>query len=581
MVTAESKLKKPNYVGNVDINHRPVVWNEDGSKSTTSTAFNQKWVGDEENGHYNIGHFATITNDGRRLEGKELDDYIDLVLGSDDPFETDRKNLNLLYKIDDKLANGEYIRDENLPTAFQEAEDWDNNMHVAQDNMYRKRQKKNLNTGSVNNISLDLLKRVAGKSDNGVAEITRSYAEKAARPTDTSFMTDNMAAREASLRNAQRENTRLGQLAAEKYDRNRNASKYADQYRQEENVQQYIDKARMPEDTGLDFTFGGKEGHIQAPRIIEMLTNPELDQARQIPTQYMTDEEKNIYRFTVGKYGQAEGTAYLKSIENELNRRLDEDLSGTMERASEKYPAFGAYANIAAGLPGGAMGYAALAKNALGDEKIDPNDPALRAVKMREATQRGTQEGIKNQLGIEEDTKAAAISDFLVGAGLSTANSLTSAYLLPEPAVLAGFSGNAMADALDKSSTDDNSSQLQSTATAVAQGIAESFFEKFSLARYETRVCRGSLADDKSYTSHPSSAISFFLKWRIISDKTTVLPLPLTPTILYTYSEGFSNMKFSIAFFDQSISMYALPALPYVCVKGFWALFILVTSIIY
>lgn len=341
--------------------------------------------------------------------------------------------------------------------------------------------KKNLNTGNVNKISLDLLKRVAQKSDNGVAEITRSYAKNAAKPTDTSFMTDNMAAREASLRNAQRENTRLGQLAAEKYDRNRNAGKYADQYRQEENAQQYIDMARMPEDTGLEFNFGGKEGHIQAPRIIEMFTNPELDRARQIPTQYMSDEEKNIYRFTVGKYGQAEGTAYLKSIESELNRRLDEDLSGTMERASEKYPAFGAYANIAAGLTGGAMGYAALAKNALGDEKIDPNDPALRAVKMREATQRGTQEGIKNQLGIEEDTRAAAISDFLVGAGLSTANSLASAYLLPEPAVLAGFSGNAMADALDKSSTDDNSSQLQSTATAVTQGIAESFFEKFSL----------------------------------------------------------------------------------------------------
>lgn len=430
----------------------------------------------------------------RSTAAKALDSYIarraarEQVYGSETPTVTGstRTPGDIMSEAVDRLRNrismnkngvGTSPVEARIPTAVPTTNP--RNMVTAESKL--KKPNYDLNTGSVNNISLDLLKRVAGKSDNGVAEITRSYAEKAARPTDTSFMTDNMAAREASLRNAQRENTRLGQLAAEKYDRNRNAGKYADQYRQDENAQQYIDKARMPEDTGLDFTFGGKEGHIQAPRIIEMFTNPELDQARQIPTQYMTDEEKNIYRFTVGKYGQAEGTAYLKSIESELNRRLDEDLSGTMEKASEKYPAFGAYANIAAGLPGGAMGYAALAKNALGDEKIDPNDPALRAVKMREATQRGTQEGIKNQLGIEEDTKAAAISDFLVGAGLSTANSLASAYLLPEPAVLAGFSGNAMADALDKTSTDNNSSQLQSTATAVTQGIAESFFEKFSL----------------------------------------------------------------------------------------------------
>lgn len=56
-----------NYVGNVDINNRPVVINDDGSYSTTSTAFQEKWVGDEENGHYIIAHFTPILPDGTTM----------------------------------------------------------------------------------------------------------------------------------------------------------------------------------------------------------------------------------------------------------------------------------------------------------------------------------------------------------------------------------------------------------------------------------------------------------------------------------------------------------------------------------
>ena len=57
-----------NYVGNVDINNRPVVINDDGSYSTTSTSFQEKWVGDEENGHYIIAHFTPILPDGTVLD---------------------------------------------------------------------------------------------------------------------------------------------------------------------------------------------------------------------------------------------------------------------------------------------------------------------------------------------------------------------------------------------------------------------------------------------------------------------------------------------------------------------------------
>ena len=127
-----------NYVGNVDINNRPVVINDDGSYSTTSTSFQEKWVGDEENGHYIIAHFTPILPDGTVLDEETLNDYIDRILNSDDPMEADKVEnggKGIVYKVDTQI-NGKDITDDNLEDAFGVADAWDVDMHNLQNEMY-------------------------------------------------------------------------------------------------------------------------------------------------------------------------------------------------------------------------------------------------------------------------------------------------------------------------------------------------------------------------------------------------------------------------------------------------------------
>ena len=126
------------YVGNVDINNRPVVINDDGSYSTTSTAFQEKWVGDEENGHYIIAHFSPILPDGTVLDEETLNDYIDRILNSDNPMKADKPEnggYGIVYKIDTEI-NGQEINDGSLEDAFGIADAWDVDMHNLQDKMY-------------------------------------------------------------------------------------------------------------------------------------------------------------------------------------------------------------------------------------------------------------------------------------------------------------------------------------------------------------------------------------------------------------------------------------------------------------
>ena len=127
----------PNYVGNVDINNRPIVLNSDGSYSTTSTSFQEGWYGDEASGGYRIAHYTPILPDGTWLSDEAVGEYIYSILQQQDPMSADANGYGIVYKIDTEI-DGQKITDANLQAAFEMADAWDVAMHELQNAIYSK-----------------------------------------------------------------------------------------------------------------------------------------------------------------------------------------------------------------------------------------------------------------------------------------------------------------------------------------------------------------------------------------------------------------------------------------------------------
>lgn len=125
LVASREKLGS-NYIGNVDVNNRPVLLNDDGGYSTSRTASETLWQGDDK-GQNVIVHYTPILPDGTVLTDKELQDYLNNQLND----ATDILNA-------DKISNGGlgivYKVDTNLD--IDKANTWDKSLHNAQDKMY-------------------------------------------------------------------------------------------------------------------------------------------------------------------------------------------------------------------------------------------------------------------------------------------------------------------------------------------------------------------------------------------------------------------------------------------------------------
>lgn len=212
--------------------------------------------------------------------------------------------------------------------------------------------------------------------------------------------------------------------------------------------------------------FSSKEGKSTFDLYREALG---LLQERQHNLAYMTDDEKAIYNYKVGKEGKDAGRRYLESISDELNQRSIHAADPQIRNYSKEHPIQGAIANLGISLMTPAGYVKALKKNADGKE-LDPYDLSFSPAYM----ERAAREGIKENTG--------SLGDFMIDTGLSIGQT---ALRLPLGnaglAVAAGGAGSGtLLDSLERGGSD---SQALLNATFAAG--AEAFFEKFSLEGLE------------------------------------------------------------------------------------------------
>lgn len=141
----ESKYHNPNYIGNVDINHRPLIIldYEKGVFTTsyinTANSFKYYEFGLQSETRYRIVHYTPILQDGTILEQSEIDSYLDMLFdrtaNKEKILSDDKYGKKIIYSIEEEYEES-YITQRNLNMALSFAETWDLNMKETQNSIY-------------------------------------------------------------------------------------------------------------------------------------------------------------------------------------------------------------------------------------------------------------------------------------------------------------------------------------------------------------------------------------------------------------------------------------------------------------
>lgn len=135
-------------LGNVDLTKRPKVnaetmrkagyKAEDGETATVYSSFDFLWQGDEEHGKYVAVHYTPILPDGTVLDEKTLNDYLNILVGSDDILKADTKGIILKVDSDVDVSDADVKSletdkpTENIQSIIKACDDWDIALHNIQ-----------------------------------------------------------------------------------------------------------------------------------------------------------------------------------------------------------------------------------------------------------------------------------------------------------------------------------------------------------------------------------------------------------------------------------------------------------------
>ena len=165
---------------------------------------------------------------------------------------------------------------------------------------------------------------------------------------------------------------------------------------------------------------------------------------------------------------------------------MEQSMDRTREYAA-RHPMLGAGMSTFGNILGSAVTpVAAFGQKLSGEQDIDINSPIYRMSREAQAAREGTQQGVKNTLGISDydengnRTFASQAADFGTGTALSMVDTLVrSAFMGPMAgAVQSGLSAGSQGFIEAKQNGADDAHAM---ASGIAQGVAEQFFEKYSL----------------------------------------------------------------------------------------------------
>ena len=193
----------------------------------------------------------------------------------------------------------------------------------------------------------------------------------------------------------------------------------------------------------------------------------------------LTDTEKDMYYYINGKYGAQTATNYIKSINQELNRRNAEKVQANAAELAKEHPVLGTGLDAGIALAGsGAYPPVVLGQmynNMMGNyQDIDPNDPMFGASIINE----GLRSGVTDNETLKKVIPNEGMRGFLTGTGLSMLENIARLPMghlgLAVAAGDAGLSGTR--DAVQRGGSNE-----QAVTLGAANAAAEAFFEKFSL----------------------------------------------------------------------------------------------------